>query len=35
MDELFEEITPREPEMVPLTVTVSFVAADVESEDEE
>ncbi|SHF17163.1 hypothetical protein SAMN05444320_102731 [Streptoalloteichus hindustanus] len=35
MGELFEEITPREPEMVPLSLTVSLIAADVESEDEE
>ncbi|SHF17093.1 hypothetical protein SAMN05444320_102729 [Streptoalloteichus hindustanus] len=35
MDELFEEVTPREPEVVPFSATFSFVAADVESEDEE
>ncbi|SHF17192.1 hypothetical protein SAMN05444320_102732 [Streptoalloteichus hindustanus] len=30
MDELFEEIAPREPEVVPFSATVCFVADDEE-----
>ncbi|SHF17231.1 hypothetical protein SAMN05444320_102733 [Streptoalloteichus hindustanus] len=30
MDELFEEVVPREPEMVPVSMTACFVADDEE-----
>ncbi|GAA1315450.1 hypothetical protein GCM10009634_86210 [Saccharothrix xinjiangensis] len=33
--EPFEEITPTEPEAVPLTVTVTLVASDVDDQPEE
>lgn len=32
---IFEEITPDEPEKVPLTFTFCFVASDIEADPEE